>query len=263
MKKILRRFYNKDNINCEEITALVQGPYNISSLENLEQNKILKNIIYSTWFDNSKLPTDSTLKFVRSKLPNVEYIYNGANIYYQIVSTLEGLKKVKTKYTFKLRSDEKYSNLDKVIKDFDPDKLMCANIYFRPIKYASYHISDHFFLGNTKILLETFTKLKEYFDIGLGDNLNILHNKYSAEQLIAIFYIVSHKKISIESLINKKNDKKFVYKVMKEYFDVFDVKNLKPYIIKHNHLSKTINHLDNLDKDVLIKYISKIQDIKN
>lgn len=270
IKKILSHQYKdleKENKNFEkkDFTLMIQGPFNNTAIEGYKENKdCFINAVYSTWKNknevSNELESEITLK--TSSLPSVEGKYNGANIYYQVVSTLEGLKEVKTPYVFKHRSDEKYSNLGLVLNQFNPNKLLCSNIFFRPLSYASYHISDHFFVGRTKNLIKAFSDFKSYLDEGNEDRHGILENKYSPEQLLGIFYINSFGEFSIKNLIDNKKDKKFVFKLMNQYFDVFDIEKLKPYIVRHNHLNNVITEFKKIDKRILVKYISKIKDIK-
>jgi len=256
---------NKKKFNKEDFTLIIQGLFNEASIEGYNNNKdCFSEAIYSTWKSDNKIPSQikREFRFKTNALPSVEGKHNAANIYYQVVSTLEGLKKVKTPYAFKHRSDEKYSNLDVVLNQFNPDKLLCSNIFFRPLSYAPYHISDHFFVGKTKNLIKAFSDFKKYLDEGNKDKYQILENRYSPEQLIGLFYIASFKEFSIKDLLKNKKDKKFVFKVMKQYFDVVDIEKLKPYVVKHNHLKNVINDFKKVDKEFLVKYISKMSDIK-
>lgn len=249
-----------------DISLLIQGPFNIECLKSIKSSKFkFKQIIYSTWenekIDYSDFKDIDRFEIIIKGLPSTKNICNTANIYYQICSTVEGLKQVKTKYVMKHRSDESYNRLDLVIKKFNLEKLLCSNIYFRPIKYKAFHISDHFFIGSTARLLKTFTLLQEYL-IKNQDHFNVLNNKCSVEQIIALFYLSTFG-YKIEELLSKQKEEKFVFDIMQQYFDVFDVKHLKPYTIKHNHLNNTITDLKKADKQILIKYISNIKDIKS
>ena len=257
----------------KDFTLLIQGAFSSNAIQSCGNNpRVFTDIVYSTWpkdgpMANCEVPltNDETVRFIKTELPDVTNKYNAANLYYQVVSTLEGLKQVKTKYVLKHRSDESYSNLHLVLEQFErnPTKLLCSNVFFRPLSYAPYHISDHFFLGETKTLVTAFTHLRDYL-IATADMLEILGNRYSPEQLIALFYLVaaSKQELTITGLIAKKNDKKYVYGIMEQYFDVFDIKHLMPYTVKHNHLKTTIHDLKKANKQSLVAYVSRIEDIK-
>ncbi|MES2677050.1 MAG: WavE lipopolysaccharide synthesis family protein [Pseudomonadota bacterium] len=216
-------FFRKPKLQ-EDVALLVQGPFNLECLKSINSSKFqFKQIVYSTWesqsIDYEKL---KGFEIVTQELPDVNNIDNTANIYYQICSTLAGLKLVKTKYVMKHRADESYNKLHLVIEKFAPEKLLCANIYFRPIKYKAFHISDHFFLGETSRLLDTFTMLQKYY-LKNDDYLSILNNQCSAEQIITLFYLSTFG-YKIEELILKQKQEDFVFEIMKKHFDVFDVK---------------------------------------
>jgi hypothetical protein len=273
-------------LNCD-VSLLAQGPFNLEFFKTIKFTKFqFNNIILSTWNDKKLsdalldkmhlLQSQAGILVVQQDLPNTDFISNHANIYYQILTTLAGLRNVKTKYTLKCRADESYSNIQLVIKQFKSNvyndspnavgdryycssKLLCANIYFRPIEYKAFHISDHFFMGETSRLLDTFSKLKNYFEDN-SDEFHILNNQCSAEQIIALFYLSTYG-YDIKNLLRHQKDKAFCFEITKKYFDVFDIKVLRPYVIKHNHLKKTITNLRKVEKGTLVKYISKIEDI--
>ena len=256
----------KSSVKETDISLLIQGPFNTECFNSIKSSKFkFKQIIYSTWanenIDYSNFKNLEGFEAVIQDLPDVTNITNIANIYYQICSTLEGLKLVKTKYVMKHRADESYNKLNLVIEKFDPQKLLCSNIYFRPIKYQAFHISDHFFIGETSRLTETFSELKKYFD-GKNDYLKILDVRHAPEQMIALFYLATFG-YKIEELLDSKKDKDFVFEIMVKHFDVFDVKHLKPYSIKHNHLKSIIYDLKKVDKNILLKYIANMKDIKS
>jgi hypothetical protein len=281
-----RLFYKRElnTLNCD-VSLLAQGPFDLEFFKTIKCAKFqFKQIILSTWSSNklaeklreSSFYPELNIEVVHQDMPNIESISNHANIYLQIVSTLEGLRKVRTKYTLKCRADESYSNIHHVIRRFQSavylglpygvdkpqplhSKLLCANIYFRPIEYKAFHISDHFFIGETSRLLDTFQNLKNYFDKNC-DEFEILNNQCSPEQIIALFYLSTFG-YDIKSLLINQKDKAFCFEITKKYFDVFDIKVLRPYVIKHNHLKRTITNLRKVEKGTLVKYISKIEDI--
>ena len=57
-------------------------------------------------------------------------MYSNANINYHVASTLNGLKKVTTKYAIKLRSDEYYSDLSKFVEKIknNPEKVITRKL---------------------------------------------------------------------------------------------------------------------------------------
>jgi hypothetical protein len=71
---------------------------------------------------------------------------------------LSGLKKVKTKYAIKLRTDQWFGNLVPFFEKIrsDSNKYICSNLHFRPDKFIKYHASDKLIGTNAEDLLKTF-----------------------------------------------------------------------------------------------------------
>jgi hypothetical protein len=242
-------------INKEDITLLIQGLYSNDVIMNKIDNykSFFNHIIYSTWKDGN-IKNNSDIEYVVDDLPDVSNKYNVSNIYYQCKSTLNGLEKVKTKYVLKHRTDEFFSNINILVNQFN-NKLLCANIFFRRISDIPYQISDHFFLGETDRIRETFFNLEKY--LSSSDEYQILNNKYGSEMLIALQYILTFGKYNIKYLTDNYHNKENVFNVMKEYFDVIDVNILKPLRVVHNNRGIVYDSFD----DVRYNSIKKIDDL--
>lgn len=169
----------------DDITVVVQGPVQALNGRTQEEGVTQKclasirnylpgaKIILSTWKnqDLSELDYD---ELVISEDPgqNIrQYKKDGKPEYFnnnrQIVSTVEGLKKVKTKYAIKLRSDNylvsnEFINLQKQFSKrcseylFLTERVVVCNAFTR--KYTkghkvAFHLSDFFYFGLTKDLL--------------------------------------------------------------------------------------------------------------
>ncbi|MFL7866156.1 MULTISPECIES: WavE lipopolysaccharide synthesis family protein [Vibrio] len=168
-----------------DITVVVQGPVQTFQDRPQEDNITQKciasireylpgaHIILSTWPEQDLTGLDYD-ELVISKDPgsNIrDYNLNGTPHYYnnnrQIVSTIEGLKKVKTKYSVKLRSDNYLTsnNFVKLQQEFNKrteeycffkERVIVSNVFTR--KYAkgfrvAFHVSDFFYYGLTEDLL--------------------------------------------------------------------------------------------------------------
>ena len=152
--------------------------------------------VFSTWVGNESNwanradihgPNDI---FLRSKIPE-NHVSCEMNIDLQTISTLMGLRRVKTKYVIKLRGDEWYSNLEvveKILKE-DAQKIYTIPVFFRKWQTIPYHPSDHLMAGTTEnmnmmfqnCLLNVLTKN----DIGLGYPFpeSILAKSYMDEKI--------------------------------------------------------------------------------
>ena len=103
-------------LNFNELTFLFQGPYeNDVQIDVFKKNlKTINQFIYgcktivSTW-ENTKLKQDDNFILLKNLDPGETYLdvhsKYSCNLQRQIVSTINGLRIVNTKYTVKLRSD--------------------------------------------------------------------------------------------------------------------------------------------------------------
>ena len=216
MKKIL--------INNKDITVVLQGStlgefngkrcieYSIASIK-----KMLPDckIILSTW-ENETIP-DKLLKLVDIAIFNKDPGFktrNGKsdgkpnNVNRQIVSTINGLREVKTKYALKMRTDfvienlgfiknfDKYQKFDKNFQIFEK-RVMCVMPGTRKPKAIRFnlpfHIADHTTFGLTSDLIKLYD-----IDLVTDDEFEwflnhtefmpdtFARNKYNAEQSIWI-----------------------------------------------------------------------------
>lgn len=176
-----------NKISSNEITVVAQGPvdrrYTPDCLKSIRKVLPSSKIILSTWegtnlegldYDEAVLSSDPGPYMARDLIPN--------NVNRQIVSTFEGLKKVKTRYSFKIRTDiqllsdnwllswNKYPAKNSQWSLFEK-KVIVQFIYYcladgvdRPVSYAPFFISDWVYFGLT-------TDLLNLFDIPLMDHL--------------------------------------------------------------------------------------------
>ncbi|GAD80544.1 WavE lipopolysaccharide synthesis family protein [Vibrio ezurae] len=169
----------------KDISVVVQGPVQALVDRNQEEGitqRCLRSvrehlpgakIILSTWYDQDLDGLDyDELVLCQDPGHNIrQYNRDGSPHYFnnnrQIVSTAEGLKKVKTKYAVKLRSDNYLTNNDFVEyqKKYDVfgdahryfnQRVVVSDIFTR--KFAKglsvpLHISDFFYFGLTSDLL--------------------------------------------------------------------------------------------------------------
>ena len=111
----------------KDLTILVQGAYfeknNYNSnlhIKKLKEKFPESKILVSTWVNEDKYKVNSD-EIIYNKDPGVvldDHVgsaTNGCNIQRQITSVINGLRKIKTKYTLKIRSDS-YFNSNKILK---------------------------------------------------------------------------------------------------------------------------------------------------
>jgi hypothetical protein len=218
-KDNLFTFYRNINYNNFDFTFVIQGiDYDITiiSLCFLFLNG---KIIISTW-------NNYNFKDVE-KYVHTNKICNSQNVYYQVYSTLEGLKKVKTKYAIKVRSDEiwlDFSNYLKVMYE-NQNKITVSNIFLRNSSSYAYHISDHIIGGDINNLLKMFENLKKILDEKIV--LKVWNFKNAPEQFLAISYLSS---IYGFDNFNKENSVHF----LKLHFKSVDVNSFKKFSIRYS-----------------------------
>jgi hypothetical protein len=220
-----------------DYTVIIQGPMCRESIDNIKEYYKHANVIISTW-SNSLFSNDVIQEIEKyAKIIVSEPIYisknylNQANILYQSLSTYNGLINVNTKFSIKVRSDEKFTDLSKLLDKHkkNTDKIICSNIFFRKPKLYAYHISDHIICGRTDILLKSFDDIKNICNTSknIKDIINIMTpipnmRRLVPEQIICLCIlnnILKDQTIDLE-------DKSTCVHLMKTHFDVIDVDSL-------------------------------------
>lgn len=89
------------------------------------------------------------------------------NCYHQICTTINGLRKVISKYVIKSRPDHYYSSLsDFIIWMIHQNKIISSSVYLRGTNYVRYHLSDMLFGGNINDIKKTFELAFNNYYIG-------------------------------------------------------------------------------------------------
>jgi hypothetical protein len=216
----------------ENVTLLLQGHVKQEVLDFfLEYYPDLK-IILSTWFEHVDLvfPESSHLppnfKLIQSKQPaNIK----GYSIFYQLVSTMNGLRHVDTKYVIKLRGDEFISRIEYILEKMEEesDVIYTLPIFFKKWNAVSYHISDHLIAGRTDNVRLMFEGAKSDYDANLFDTVTFI-----PEQVITLAYL--KRKHNITDFGNVDGPE-----LMRNNFRILDMTKLIPYKIVANCFKKT------------------------
>jgi hypothetical protein len=156
----------------DDVTLLLQGPiekgklntYLVAGMRNLKYYSQTAKTIISTWKGAEVKPSKSFLTkhsvdIIESNENLYKNMYRDANMNFQVASTLNGLKKIKTKYTIKLRCDESFSDLSKFIQKIkdNPTKIVTTNVFFSKNSYDPFHPSDHVIGGTTENMKSMFS----------------------------------------------------------------------------------------------------------
>lgn len=212
-------------MDTSQITVVFQGmvnayPSNSDELTFAEvlrrTREVLPNAKYilSTW-NNIEIPKNIELDFIVTSddpggLPGIKFDDKVNNVNRQIVSTLNGIRAVKTKYTIKMRTDAylEHAGFIDLYKRFNTESTLSNDrIVVNPFftldptiyEHIPYHISDWFQFAKTDTLLSywnvplmdkatatyydtnSFAKNSGYFD-------KKFRVRYAVEQYISLHY---------------------------------------------------------------------------
>jgi hypothetical protein len=219
----------------EDVTIIIQGRLEQETYDFCIKNYTNCPVIISTWVDckidfSNALPN---IKIILSPLPAVDGVQN---LNYQLVSTLNALDIVNTKYTIKMRGDEFYSYPENIYEftKLEPNKLHTSPIFFRSWQFAEYHMSDHLISATTENMLTLFKSTKANLESG---RLNV--SKWKQDGVFKK-YVSSHspeERLTKSYLEVKERDRFEVEDgriLMKEHFQILDINLLKPYKMKAN-----------------------------
>jgi hypothetical protein len=219
----------------EDVTIIIQGRLYQDSYDFYIKNYTECTVIISTWtdckIDFSNIPNNFIV--ILAPLPTES---GKQNINYQLVSTLNALKRVTTPLVIKIRGDEYYSNIESIYNQIkiEQNKIHTAPIFFRAWQFAEYHISDHIIAGTKERVMLMFKETKKNFDTG---EMNISKWKLEGKFHRWIKTEAPEERIT-KSYLNAIDP--FRYDVvdgillMKEHFDILDMTKLFPYKIKAN-----------------------------
>ena len=149
----------------DKMDIVLQGQYDDYTDEIIKSYldiPFINNIIVSCWnVDKKDEYSHNRVKFIRSEYPSTAGTCN-KNL--QIVTSLNGIKECKTKFSAKMRSDQKYS-YDSMMLMYDflksnhiESKIFVGGIFYNYL----FHPRDHIFWGKTEDLLELFNIPLEY-----------------------------------------------------------------------------------------------------
>ncbi len=251
----------KHTSSKERVAIIIQGPiceYDSMTVKTIQFYKKLYpdyDIILSTWKDEKQELIEKCAKegviIVQSDKPASSGILN---VNYQIINTLEGIKKAKelgATYVAKTRSDQRvckpfvFNSLIELIDIFPPsgNTTQEKRIVTIPTNFGNmftpYFMSDFFYFGSTNDILKLFS-------LNLDDRKNLKTNnaksrkEFSAEMIPPEIYILknflkNHTSEVINDTVNSYWDS------IKNYFLCVDVSMIDLYINKYEY-----SHNDNV-----------------
>lgn len=145
-----------------DFTIVIQGPATKVSIEKIPIYNTFGKVIVSHW-DSDLISLDGV--DCEEVVSDFQYwseqagkINNAYNLLYQVVTTLEGLKVVTTKYVIKVRGDEYYTDLTPVMESLitNPERVVTNSVFYVS-NYAS--MSDHLIGSDTLSMRRAFQEL--------------------------------------------------------------------------------------------------------
>lgn len=203
-------------------TIIIQGNIDYACVISTINSANNIPIVISTWpwCDTSPYAYMPGIDTIINNPPNDPGIYN---YMMHLISTIEGCKRVKTKYVIKVRGDEFY-NYNKLIKFIEDNEelIYVAPIFFRNFSYCPYpyHISDHLIAGKTDYILNMFESAKKRYELTMS------HDDCKEWGLT-----MAHlRNMGFEDFSNLELGKK----EMKKRFNIIKMENLMPYRVTAN-----------------------------
>jgi hypothetical protein len=184
-----------------EYTILLQGVINPKTFNLWIKNYSDYKVVVSIWEDedlsNYTIPTN--WKIVKNKYPLIRF-WKAANLDYQIITTLAGLAEVSDKWVIKMRTDEYYSNLDRVFKRMkeNPNKIVSSSMFFRKYGMYKFHCSDKLLGGTTENLLGMFESTLQNLE------MNLWNETIPESQLGLGYVMLKDSSININDINNKR-----------------------------------------------------------
>jgi len=218
-----------------DVALIIQGPMKDKSKvafhNQIEYYKeLFDEIILSTYTEHANEEVynfcyNNSIQLIMQteNIGNLNYKYN---IGQQTLSTLEGLRRTTKKYAIKHRTDECYSNLDKLINLLleDDEKWVSGSTIFGPRSYYKYHAADHLFTGKTDKLIKTFELTKKDLE-----NKTFFSN-HDGDPAAEVTFTMNFIRTSGDDPRDD-NDRE----LMAKWFNFVPDIELYPFIIRFNH----------------------------
>lgn len=159
---------------------------------------------------------------------------NSGNIFYNVYTMIEGLKKcVIKKNVIKVRSDEYIFDLNQIITYLQTnDKIVTTNISVKKVSVLKFNMSDHVIGGKYERMLMMYSNTMEILNNKITDMRKKLRLEYTPEQILVVGFL----------------------KDTLDYFGAKDEKYVKETMVKNFHiipLEQFIYYKIQVDKKIL------------
>ena len=154
-------------------------------------------------------------------------IPNSGNIYYNVFTMLEGLKRCTIKkYVYKVRTDEYFTLLAPITLYLqENDKVVMTNAFVHKTTQIKFGLSDHLLAGRYDRMMYMYTNAMGILNDRVRELRKKLRLEYTPEQILVLGNIKDNL-----DFIGTKEDT-YVRKVMGQYFMVIPIDELGHYRI--------------------------------
>jgi hypothetical protein len=234
-------------------TLVIQGPYHPFTASTVFANfENFSQIIISSWLEDednfSDLQaqfsgTDERIQILFSEGSKLDASMAPDFLKAQVVTTCAALRRTKTTFVTKVRSDEFY-DLTQWVKHavFNPESrelpiksgfILFSNFIVRPWNYHKFHISDHLFGGRTQVIAEALEALDKGELLTAEDTLNAL-DRTCPESIIGrqLFLTIEHSYSLVLKTAALTNPRQREWKLFTKYFRLFDLEDLKSFVVR-------------------------------
>ena len=220
------------------VSIIIQGPLHPVSLGNISAYQQFGETILSYWATD-KFPLAEPFHGVKKILNpalDITHFSNPQNIYYQVVSTLAGLRAATGDFCIKVRSDEYYGNLAPVISQLHatPQKVVCDNIYFR--KSWRMHMSDHLIAAERTLFIRCFELILQKLEapghifVGLPPE-TLITSCFLQAMGVSVADPVSWRWIG-GGHPDKRPNSPEEKRLLQNHFELMPIRNLMPFLAK-------------------------------
>jgi hypothetical protein len=236
-----------EKVKYPDVSLMIQGPLFNDKLDFVAAvpyyKTLFTQIIVSTYTEHL-VGNTGFIDFCKEHDINIVHqtqqvgnVRNDNNIFLHSYTTAAGLRSCYTRYTIKHRTDERYSNLEKLVDKFmlDDSKWVCGSMVFGPKVYYPYHAADHLFMGKTEALLKTFNLTLQNLHNG------ILETSRDGGSAPEITFTKNWLRTHGENPTEENHDE-----LMRRYFDIVNDKEFAPFLIRSNGTGSIFTTLDDL-----------------
>jgi hypothetical protein len=239
-----------EKVKYPNVSLVIQGPINnkkkLDFIEHIPYYKTLFDEIIVSTYTEHLIGNSDFIDFceynniiIRHISEYIGNVRNDARVGYQTLTTYTGLRAVTNPYAMKHRTDERYSNLDKLIDKFliDDEKWVSGSLLFGPKVYRLFHAADHLFIAKTDKLLMTFRMTLDNLKCGKME-VNFSGDTNGAPE---ITYTKNFIRVSGEKPVDENHDY-----LIRKYFDIVNNSELFPFISRENGAQKIYRSIDDM-----------------